>query len=113
MSLLSDIGDGLSSAAKSVAHTVEDIGDIAGGVTKRMVDGTIDSFKHTFDDGFSVLKGIAFATVLSPLSLAFTAYNLGDAIYEETDKKLKEKNGGNNAEQTKTITEEGLRAEPK
>ena len=42
----------------------------------------------------TALKGIAFATVLSPLSMAFTAYNLGDDIYTETDKKLKEKHSG-------------------
>ena len=93
MSFFSDIGDAIGDAAKTVAHVAEDTVDVAGSVAKDMAKGAVDSFEHTFDDGFSVLKGIAFATVLSPLSLAVTAYDLGDAIYTETDKKIQERKG--------------------
>jgi hypothetical protein len=89
MSFFSSIGDAISSVVSDVAKVGEGVADIAGNVAKDMAEGAVDSLEHTFDDGFSVLKGIAFATVLSPVSLVMTAYDLGDAVYKETDKELK------------------------
>jgi hypothetical protein len=97
MSFLSGIGDAISDAADAVGDVVSgavgvagDVVDVAAGVVERMADGAIDSVKHSFDDVWSGVKTIAFATVLAPVSLVVTAYNLGDAIYQETDEKLKE-----------------------
>jgi len=89
MSFFSSIGDAISSVASDVAKVGEGVADIAGNVAKDMAEGAVNSLEHTFDDGFSVLKGLAFATVLSPVSMVMTAYELGDAIYNETDKELK------------------------
>jgi len=85
----SDTGDFVENAAKDVVKVGEGAIDIAGNVVKDMAEGAVNSLEHTFDDGWSVLKGVAFATILSPVSLAMTAYELGDAIYTETDKELK------------------------
>jgi hypothetical protein len=93
MSFLSDVCDGVGNFAKSVAHTAEDVVDVAENVAEDVVDNTVNGLKDTFDSPGSVLKAVAFATILSPVSIALTAYELGDDIYTETDKKLKEKNG--------------------
>ncbi len=97
MSFLSSIGNALSDVAEAVGDVVTDpigfagdVVDVAAGVVERMADGAVDSVKHSFDDVWSGVKTIAFATVLAPVSMAVTAYNLGDAIYQETDEKLKE-----------------------
>jgi hypothetical protein len=91
MSLFSDIGDAVSSAAKTVAHVAEDAVSVAGNVAADMAKSTIDGIKDTFDSPMSVLKGVAFATVLAPLSMALTAYELGSDVYKETDNKIQER----------------------
>ena len=91
MSLFSDIGDAVSSAASDVGSFVEGAADVAGNVAKDMVASTVNSLEHTFDDFGSVLKAAAFATVLSPLSLGMTLYEFGSDIYKETDKELNKK----------------------
>ena len=95
MSFISDIGDAFSDAAKfvgnaaeTVVNTVGDVADVAVNVADRMIDGAIDSAKGTFDSFENFAKAVAFATVLAPVSMGVTVYNLGEAIYEETDKKL-------------------------
>jgi len=91
MSLFSDIGDAISSAASDVAHFAEGAVDVAGNVTKDMVSGTVDGLEHTFDSPMSVLKGLAEATILSPYAIVGTMYDLGTDIYKETDKEIHKK----------------------
>ena len=91
MSFFSDIGDAVGSAVKTVAHVAEDTVDVVGNVAADMAKSTVDGIKDTFDSPGSVLKGVAFATILSPLSLALTAYELGADVYKETDKKIEER----------------------
>jgi hypothetical protein len=91
MSFFSDIGDAISSAASDVGHFVEGAADVAGHVVKDMAESTIDGLEHTFDSPMSVLKAAAFATILSPLSIGATLYELGDDIYSESKKEIEKK----------------------
>jgi hypothetical protein len=98
MSFLDSIGNAFSDAADVVGDVAKDavkVGegaiDIAGNVAKDMAESTIDGLKHTFDSPMSVLKAAAFATILSPISLGVTLYELGDDIYKETDKEISKK----------------------
>jgi len=91
MSLFSDIGDAVSSAASDVGSFVEGAVNVAGNVARDMAESTVNSLEHTFDDFGSVLKAAAFATVLSPLSLCLTIYEFGSDVYKETDKEINKK----------------------
>jgi hypothetical protein len=91
MSLFSDIGDAVGSAVKTVAHVAEDAVDVAGSVAKDFVTDSVNGLKDTFDSPMNVLKAVAFATVLSPVSIVMTGYELGDDLYKETDKKIQER----------------------
>ena len=88
MSLFSDIGDAISSAASDVGHFVEGAADVTVNVAKDMVKDTVDGLEHTFDSPLTVLKGLAEATILAPYTIIGTAYELGSDIYKETDKEL-------------------------
>ena len=88
MSLFSDIGDAISSAASDVGSFVEGAVNVTENVVKDMAESTVDGIIHTFDSPMDVLKGIAEATILSPYMIIGTAYELGSDIYKETDKEL-------------------------
>jgi len=87
MSLFSSIGDAFSDVGKFVEGAV----DVVGNTASDMVKSSVDGLEHTFDSPFSVLKAIAFATVLSPVSLGVSLYELGDDLYNETDKEINKK----------------------
>ena len=95
----SDVGDLAADAADKAgeilgkaATVAGDAATIAKRVAERLFDGMIDSWKAATEDPWDALKLAAFATVLSPVSLAMTAAEIGKATVEETEKKIDERN---------------------